>query len=76
MMAKLKVIVVALVFFGVLVLGTGLIAQQGTGRGVDHAEGIDPALKALIGARVEVAKEVFEAAMAPPRNGPLKSEKK
>ena len=66
-MAKLKVIVAVLVFIGVLVLGTGLIAQQNTGGVVS----MDPRVKALIEGRIEVAKEVFEATMAPPRNGPL-----
>jgi hypothetical protein len=64
-MAKLKLIVAVLVFSGVLVLGTGLIAQQNTGGGVAS---MDPKIKALIEARLGVAKEIFEATMAPPRN--------
>ena len=74
MMAKPKVIVAVLVFFGVLVLGTGLIAQQRTGGGVGQTTGagsMAPTIKALIEARVEVAKGVYETTMAPPRDGPL-----
>jgi len=65
-MAKLKAIVAACVFFGVLALGTGLIAQQRTGGGANQTKGIvpmDPTVKALIEARLAVAKEVFETTM-------------
>ena len=68
MMAKLTVIVVALAFLGVLALGTGLIAQQRTGGGVDR---MDPAIKALIEARIEVAIEAYETTMEPPGDAPL-----
>ena len=68
MMAKLKMIVAGLVFFGVLVLGAGLIAQQNTGDGVVP---MDRTIKALIEARIEVSKEICEAMMAPTRDGPL-----
>ena len=74
MMAKLKVIVAVLAFVGILVLGTGLIAQQNTGGGVDLMKDVtptDPGIRVLIGARLEAAKEVFETTMEPTRNGPL-----
>src|SRR5437764_1031240 len=69
-MARLKVIVAMLVFSGVLVLGTGLIAQQNTGVGVAQSP-VDPTIKSLIEARIKVAQEIFETTMAPPRNGSL-----
>ena len=65
-MTKLRGIAAVLAFFGVLALGTGLIAQQGTGGEVDQRKGMDPmnpTVKALIEARMEVAKGVFEATM-------------
>jgi hypothetical protein len=58
-MSKLKLVVAAMVFFGVLALGTGLIAEQRTGGGVDQTP-VDPTIKALIQARFEVAKQVYE----------------
>jgi hypothetical protein len=74
MMAKLKLIVAVLAFFGVLVLGTGLIAQQRAGGRVGQTTGagsMAPTIKALIEARIAVAKEAYETTMAPPRDGPL-----
>jgi hypothetical protein len=64
-MAKFKVIVAMFVFLGVLILGTGLIAQQYTGGGVAPK---NQAVRALVEARLGAAKEIFEAAMAPPHN--------
>jgi len=62
-MMKLKVIVALMVFSGFLFVGTGLIAQQRPGGGIDPTKGIvplAPTVKSLIQARIEVAKEIFE----------------
>jgi hypothetical protein len=60
MMAKFKAVIALLVFFGVLILGTGLIAQQ------KPVDGIDPTIKDLIVARIEASKDIFETIMASP----------
>ena len=57
-MARPQVIGAGLVFFGTLVLGTGLIAQQNPGGG---GVPVNPAIKALMEARLGVAKEIYES---------------
>ncbi len=71
-MTKLKVIAVALASLGIPALGAGLLAQQTGGGGAGQRDGepdqpttkglgpVEPAIKALIEARVETAREVFK----------------
>ena len=73
-MAKLRVIVAASVFCGLLALGNGLIAQQRPGAGANVPGGntpIAPTIRGLIEARIAVAKDIFEMSLAPAQNAPL-----
>ncbi|WP_435017891.1 hypothetical protein TA3x_005512 [Tundrisphaera sp. TA3] len=70
-MAKFRTIVAASTFLGAIALGSGLVAQQGTGGRADRGPGVDPSIRSLIEARIGVAREIFESAMAPPQDGPL-----
>ena len=74
-MNKLKLIAVTLVSFGILEVGAGLLAQQtkvGPGERSEQpkqatrtgAAPLDPAIKALIEARLATAREVFEQEFA------------
>ncbi len=66
MMTKVKILVAVVASLGMLAAGSGLLAQQGAGQkpgGGKPLPPLDPAIKQIIEARIETAREFYEATM-------------